>query len=53
MGQLFDRVTLLYKGRQIFFGKASEAVSYFENLGFERTSFPVRPSAAEDPLHLG
>lgn len=33
---MFDRVTLLYKGRQIFFGKADEAATYFENLGFQR-----------------
>ncbi|OJD10493.1 hypothetical protein AJ78_08513 [Emergomyces pasteurianus Ep9510] len=31
----FDRVILLYEGRQIFFGKTSEAKAYFENLGFE------------------
>ncbi|KAM0421142.1 hypothetical protein ACHAPT_011034 [Fusarium lateritium] len=32
---LFDRVTVLYEGRQIFFGKITEAKQYFENLGFE------------------
>ncbi|KAH8686519.1 ABC-2 type transporter-domain-containing protein [Ilyonectria robusta] len=31
---LFDRVTVLYEGRQIFFGKATEARRYFEELGF-------------------
>ncbi|KAF5019292.1 hypothetical protein F66182_8710 [Fusarium sp. NRRL 66182] len=31
---LFDRVTVIYEGRQIFFGKRSEAKSYFEELGF-------------------
>ncbi|KPM39725.1 ATP-binding cassette transporter CGR1 [Neonectria ditissima] len=31
----FDRVTVLYEGRQIFFGKTSEAKSYFQDLGFE------------------
>ncbi|KAF4985237.1 hypothetical protein FGRMN_11255 [Fusarium graminum] len=31
---LFDRVTIIYEGRQIFFGKCSEAKEYFENLGF-------------------
>ncbi|KAL2833191.1 ABC-2 type transporter-domain-containing protein [Aspergillus pseudoustus] len=31
----FDRVILLYEGRQIFFGKTSEAKAYFEGLGFE------------------
>jgi ATP-binding cassette subfamily G (WHITE) protein 2 (PDR) len=33
--QLFDKVTVLYEGQQIFFGLASEAHSYFERLGFE------------------
>ncbi|KAM0508442.1 hypothetical protein ACHAPB_002236 [Verticillium nonalfalfae] len=32
---LFHRVTVLYEGRQIFFGKIEEAKSYFEDLGFE------------------
>ncbi|KAM5361174.1 hypothetical protein ACJZ2D_013256 [Fusarium nematophilum] len=32
---LFDRVTVLYEGRQIFFGKIGEAKPYFESLGFE------------------
>jgi ABC-type multidrug transport system ATPase subunit/ABC-type multidrug transport system permease subunit len=32
--QVFDKVVLLYEGRQIFFGKTSEAKAYFENLGF-------------------
>ncbi|KAF5009417.1 hypothetical protein FDECE_4349 [Fusarium decemcellulare] len=32
---LFDRVTVLYEGRQIFFGRIDEAKQYFENLGFE------------------
>ncbi|RKK74598.1 ABC transporter CDR4 [Fusarium oxysporum] len=31
---LFEKVLVLYKGRQIFFGKASRAQSYFEELGF-------------------
>ncbi|BCR83618.1 putative ABC multidrug transporter [Aspergillus chevalieri] len=31
---VFDKVILLYQGRQIFFGKAGEAKAYFENLGF-------------------
>ncbi|KUL89291.1 hypothetical protein ZTR_03795 [Talaromyces verruculosus] len=33
---LFDKVIVLYKGRQIFFGKASRAQTYFEELGFVR-----------------
>ncbi|KAH7156569.1 ABC-2 type transporter-domain-containing protein [Dactylonectria macrodidyma] len=31
---IFDKVLVLYQGRQIFFGKTSEAQAYFENLGF-------------------
>lgn len=31
---LFEKVLVLYKGRQIFFGKASRAKEYFEELGF-------------------
>jgi ABC-type multidrug transport system ATPase subunit len=33
--ELFDRVILLYEGREIFFGGTSEAKAYFEGLGFE------------------
>ncbi|KAM0310038.1 hypothetical protein ACHAPQ_012528, partial [Fusarium lateritium] len=33
--ELFDRVTILYEGHQIFFGKIDEAKQYFESLGFE------------------
>ncbi|KAH7114293.1 ABC multidrug transporter [Dendryphion nanum] len=32
---LFDKVTVLYEGRQIFYGRADAARSYFERLGFE------------------
>lgn len=32
---LFDKATVLYEGRQIFFGKSTEARQYFVNLGFE------------------
>lgn len=35
MGQLFDKVTVLYEGRQVFFGNTSEGRAYFEELGFE------------------
>ncbi|KAM0335133.1 hypothetical protein ACHAQA_000173 [Verticillium albo-atrum] len=31
---LFEKVLVLYKGRQIFFGKTSRAQQYFEELGF-------------------
>ncbi|KAK4892312.1 Multidrug resistance protein [Elasticomyces elasticus] len=33
---LFDKVTVLYEGRQIYFGSAGRASAYFEALGFER-----------------
>ncbi|KZL63583.1 abc-2 type transporter [Colletotrichum incanum] len=32
---LFDKVTVLYEGRQIFFGKSTDAKPYFESLGFQ------------------
>ncbi|KAK7414106.1 Multidrug resistance protein [Neonectria punicea] len=32
---LFEKVLVLYKGRQIFFGKATRAKEYFEELGFD------------------
>lgn len=32
---IFDKVILLYEGRQIFFGSTKTAKSYFINLGFE------------------
>ncbi|KAG7416060.1 ZEB2-regulated ABC transporter 1 [Fusarium oxysporum f. sp. rapae] len=31
---VFDKVLVLYQGRQIFFGKTKEAKAYFEGLGF-------------------
>ncbi|KAK6224463.1 abc-2 type transporter [Colletotrichum tabaci] len=32
---LFDKVTVVYEGRQIFFGKIDQAKRYFEDLGFQ------------------
>lgn len=32
---VFDKVTVLYEGRQIYFGPAGQARDYFERLGFE------------------
>lgn len=32
--EVFDKVVVLYEGRQIFFGRADEAKAYFESLGF-------------------
>ncbi|OHW94391.1 ABC multidrug transporter [Colletotrichum incanum] len=40
---LFDKVTVVYEGRQIFFGGSMEAKIYFEDLGFlcpERQTVP-------------
>lgn len=33
--QIFDKVVVLYEGRQIYFGKTTEAREYFVNLGFD------------------
>lgn len=32
---IFDKAIVLYQGRQIFFGKTTEARAYFEKMGFE------------------
>ncbi|KIV95546.1 hypothetical protein PV10_03185 [Exophiala mesophila] len=32
---LFDKVTILYEGRQIYFGRAQAAKAYFQDLGFQ------------------
>nr|RBR01087.1 hypothetical protein FVER53263_10580 [Fusarium verticillioides] len=40
----FDKVLLLYEGRQIFFGPTSEATQYFTTMGFE---CPQRQTAAD------
>lgn len=34
----FDKVTLLYKGRQVYFGPAKDAEAYFTSIGFQRIS---------------
>jgi len=31
---VFDKVLVLYEGRQIYFGRTTDAKTYFENLGF-------------------
>lgn len=43
-GQMFDKVTILYKGRQIYFGPVEAASNYFTSLGFER---PNRATTAD------
>ncbi|KAJ5658224.1 uncharacterized protein N7484_001873 [Penicillium longicatenatum] len=40
----FDKVLLLYLGRQIYFGPATEAADYFQRLGFVR---PERATTAD------
>ena len=40
---LFDKVMILDKGRQVYFGPASEARAYFENLGYR--SLPRQSTA--------
>ncbi|KAK8050931.1 hypothetical protein PG993_002316 [Apiospora rasikravindrae] len=40
----FDKVTLLYEGRQVYFGPASLSVEYFRGLGFEK---PPRATTAD------
>ncbi|KAK1597502.1 ABC-2 type transporter-domain-containing protein [Colletotrichum navitas] len=39
----FDKVLLIYEGRQIFFGRTTEAKQYFINLGFECPSRQTTP----------
>ncbi|KAL5347903.1 Multidrug resistance protein [Pseudogymnoascus australis] len=41
---MFDKVLLLYEGRQIFFGKTTEAKQYFLDLGFD---CPARQTDAD------
>ncbi|KAK0576085.1 hypothetical protein LWI29_011612 [Acer saccharum] len=41
--QMFDKVLVLSEGRCLYFGKGSEAMSYFESVGFS-PSFPMNPA---------
>ncbi|GMG19756.1 unnamed protein product [Ambrosiozyma monospora] len=41
---LFDKVTVIYKGRQVYYGPAENGVAYFENMGFFK---PARMTAPE------
>ncbi|KAF2866739.1 ABC multidrug transporter [Massariosphaeria phaeospora] len=57
---LFDKVTVLYEGRQIYFGPADKARAYFEGLGFECPEAQTTPdfltsmtSAAERVVRTG
>ncbi|KAK1752619.1 putative multidrug resistance ABC transporter [Echria macrotheca] len=40
---MFDRVTILHQGRQIYFGPCQDAATYFEGLGFERAPRQTTP----------
>ncbi|KAK6345067.1 hypothetical protein TWF718_007006 [Orbilia javanica] len=58
--ELFDKVTVLYDGRQVYFGKAAEARAYFINLGFDCPESQTTPdfltsmtSPAERLIRLG
>ncbi|KAJ5578431.1 ABC multidrug transporter C [Penicillium hispanicum] len=41
---VFDKVTVLYEGRQIYFGRTDEAKDFFTNMGFE---CPERQTTAD------
>ncbi|KAL0940175.1 ABC multidrug transporter [Colletotrichum truncatum] len=41
--ELFDKVLVLYKGRQIYFGKTTQAKRYFQRLGFVCPSNQTTP----------
>ncbi|AQZ10736.1 (ZYRO0F08866g) [Zygosaccharomyces parabailii] len=42
--ELFDKATVLYNGKQIYFGPADKAVAYFQNMGWVK---PNRMTSAE------
>lgn len=42
--QLFDKVTVMYLGRQVYFGPSEEAKAYFVNMGYH---CPSRQTTAE------
>lgn len=49
----FDKVMVIDKGRQVFFGRTSEARAYFENLGFKekpRQTTPDYLTGCTDPF---
>lgn len=41
--QMFDSVLVLSEGRSLYFGKGSDAMAYFESIGFS-PSFPMNPA---------
>lgn len=42
--QVFDKVTVLYEGRQIYFGRTNEAKKFFTDMGFD---CPERQTTAD------
>ncbi|KAL6945070.1 ATP-binding cassette multidrug transporter pdr12 [Hanseniaspora vineae] len=44
--ELFDKVTVLYNGKQIYIGPAKEGVAYFENMGW------IKPNRMTSPEFL-
>lgn len=42
--KLYDKVTVVYKGKQVYFGPADKAKAYFERMGFD---CPNRQTTAE------
>lgn len=40
---MFDKVLLMSDGHPVYFGKASEAMTYFANIGYT-PSFPMNPA---------
>jgi ATP-binding cassette subfamily G (WHITE) protein 2 (SNQ2) len=51
---LFDRVLVLDQGKELFFGRVSEAVPYFESIGIGkplRRSIPEFLCSVSDPKH--
>ncbi|KAK9456593.1 ABC-2 type transporter-domain-containing protein [Dipodascopsis uninucleata] len=49
---LFDKVTVIYSGKQVFFGPISKAKKYFERMGYECPSRQTTPeflTAVTDP----
>ncbi|ODV87461.1 hypothetical protein CANARDRAFT_5996 [[Candida] arabinofermentans NRRL YB-2248] len=50
--ELFDKVTVIYKGRQVYFGPAEEGVAYFTRMGFlkpDRMTSPEFLTAVTSP----
>ncbi|KAK0740481.1 P-loop containing nucleoside triphosphate hydrolase protein [Schizothecium vesticola] len=43
MYKCLDKVTLLYEGRQIYFGRIEDASSYFTDLGYVRPNRAITP----------